>query len=261
VHEYPQKPRYDLDDLRAIVQCLRAPDGCPWDREQTHESIRKNMIEECYEAVEAINKADPVLLTEELGDVLLQVYLHAQIAQDAGAFTLDDVADGICKKLLLRHPHVFGDQEAADGEAALANWDAVKRATKGQAPGSAPMLSVPREFPALMRAQKVQKKAQTAGLDFPDIAATLQKIGEELGELTEAVHSDNAEAIADELGDLLFSAVNTARFADVDAEEVLTQATDKFIRRFTRLEQVLDKPIAETTAAALDAAWEQIKRA
>ncbi|MDR3344617.1 MAG: nucleoside triphosphate pyrophosphohydrolase [Oscillospiraceae bacterium] len=257
MYEYPQKERYTTDDLRTIIRILRAPDGCPWDREQTHESIRKNLIEECYEAVEAINCGESALLAEELGDVLLQVYLHAQIAQDEAAFDFEDVADGICKKLLMRHPHVFGDVSASTGDEALASWDAAKRKSKGQALGSVPMLGVPRELPALMRAQKVQTKARLAGVDFADMAACIAKLREELGELEQTAQSDPG-AVAEELGELLFSAVNAARFAKLDAEEALTAATDKFIARFVKLEQTLDKPLTQYSREELTAVREQL---
>ncbi|MDR1409593.1 MAG: nucleoside triphosphate pyrophosphohydrolase [Oscillospiraceae bacterium] len=261
MYQYPPKERYTTDDLRAIIRILRTPNGCPWDREQTHESIRKNLIEECYEALEAINRADNTLLAEELGDVLLQVYLHAQIAEDEAAFTFEDVADGICKKLILRHPHVFGDMSAATGDEALANWDAVKRKSKGQAPGSAPMLDIPREFPALMRAQKVQTKARMAGMDFPDLSACIAELREEMDELRQAVQSNNPSAVAEKLGDLLFSAVNVARFAELDAEETLTAATEKFINQFIKLEQSLDNLMMQHSQNELNTLWKKIKYA
>ena len=256
MQRFPQKEQYTADDLRDIIRILRSPDGCPWDREQTHESIRKNFIEECYEAVEAIDRADSTLLAEELGDVLLQVYLHAQIAEDNASFTFDDVTDGICRKLLVRHPHVFKGDNVSTGDEALASWDAAKRKSKGQAPGSVPMLDVPKVLPALMRAQKVQDKARLAGMDFPDMAACIIKLREEVDELQAA---DSTEAAAEELGDILFSAVNAARFAKIDAEEALTMATEKFIGRFIRLEQALDKPMTEYSQEELDAVWEKIK--
>jgi len=280
MYDYPSKERYTTGDLREIIRLLRSPGGCPWDREQSHASIRKNLIEECYEAVEAIDLGDKPLLAEELGDVLLQVYLHAQIAEDEKAFTLDDVTDGICKKLLTRHPHVFGGSatrrtrteiddgkgfvpasesaQVSTGEEALASWDSAKRKAKGQAPGSVPMLDVPKVLPALMRAQKVQGKARLAGMDFPDIAACLIKLREELSELEEALQS-NPEAVPEELGDLLFSAVNAARFAKADAEEALSAATEKFIGRFVRLENELDRPMTEYTQVELDEIWERVK--
>ncbi|MDR1805688.1 MAG: nucleoside triphosphate pyrophosphohydrolase [Clostridium sp.] len=256
---YPQKERYDSADLREIIQILRAPDGCPWDREQTHASIRNNFIEECYEAVEAIDTGDNALLTEELGDVLMQVYLHAQMAQEENAFSLDDVVDGICKKLLYRHPHVFGDVNAENGEQALASWDEAKRKSKGQALGSVPMHGVSKTLPALMRAQKVQKKARLAGMDFPDTAACAAKLREELDELNEALRGHGS--VQEELGDILFTAVNAARLAGFEAEELLTRSTEKFISRFERLEGLIDKPLADYSPEEQDKLWEQSKSA
>ena len=217
------------------MDLLRRPGGCPWDREQTHESIRRNFIEEAYEAVEAIDEKSPAHLQEELGDVLLQVVFHAQMEREQGGFSLDDVADGVCKKLILRHPHVFGDVRVADSAQVLTNWDAIKRVEKDQKTVTDSLNAVARSLPALWRAEKVQKKAAKAGFDWPDISGALDKLEEELAELRQALQS--GEGVEDELGDVLFSAVNAARFAGVDPEQALTGSTDKFIRRFSGLEQ------------------------
>ena len=256
------KDRYGCGDLIDIVRILRAPGGCPWDREQTHESIKKNFIEETYEVVEAINKKEPAMLREELGDVLLQIALHCEMERETGAFTFDDVCDEVCKKLIVRHPHVFGDVKADTTEQVLTNWDAIKMATKQQKSTSESMASVPRELPALMRAQKIQKKAAKAGFDWDEAAGALEKIHEEADELKEAMGKDDPAAVADELGDLLFSVVNAARFAGVDAEEALTGATDKFFRRFARVEQLAnERGIDMKTAGieALDVLWNEAK--
>ena len=256
------KERYDCNDLMDIVRILRAPGGCPWDREQTHESIKKNFIEETYEVIEAINKKEPAMLREELGDVLLQVALHCEMEREQNAFTFDDVCDEICKKLILRHPHVFGDVTAETTEQVLTNWDAIKMQTKQQKTTTESMVSVPRELPALMRAQKLQKKAAKVGFDWDDASGALDKIREEADELEEAMIGKAPDAVADELGDVLFSVVNVARFADVDAEEALTAATDKFLRRFSQVEQMAkDRGIDMKTAGieALDKLWNEAK--
>ena len=233
--KFIEKDHDDVYDLENIVDLLRRPGGCPWDREQTHESIRRNFIEEAYEAVEAIDEKSPAHLQEELGDVLLQVVFHAQMEREQGGFSLDDVADGVCKKLLRRHPHVFGDVRVADSAPVLTNWDAIKRVEKDQKTVTDSLNAVARSLPALWRAEKVQKKAAKAGFDWPDISGALDKLEEELAELRQALQS--GEGVEDELGDVLFSAVNAARFAGVDPEQALTGSTDKFIRRFSGLEQ------------------------
>jgi tetrapyrrole methylase family protein/MazG family protein len=257
------KERYDCNDLIDIVRILRAPGGCPWDREQTHESIKKNFIEETYEVIEAINKKEPAMLREELGDVLLQIALHCEMEREQNVFTFDDVCDEICKKLILRHPHVFGDVTAETTEQVLTNWDAIKMQTKQQKTTTESMASVPRELPALMRAQKLQKKAAKVGFDWDDASGALDKIREEADELEEAMAGKDPDAIADELGDVLFSVVNVARFADVDAEEALTAATDKFLRRFSQVEQMAkDRGMDMKTAGieALDKLWDEAKK-
>lgn len=230
-----EKEKYGVYDLEKIVDLLRRPGGCPWDREQTHESIRRNMLEEAYEAVEAIDEKSPAHLQEELGDVLLQVALHAQMEREQGGFSLDDVADRVCKKLILRHPHVFGNVQVEDADQVLNNWDAIKRVEKDQKTVTDAMQSVARSLPALWRAEKVQKKAAKAGFDWTDVSGAVDKLEEELGELRQALQS--GEGVAEELGDVLFSAVNVARFAKVDPEQALTGTTDKFIRRFSGLEK------------------------
>lgn len=251
-----------MDDLIEILKRLRSDDGCPWDREQTHLSIKKNLIEETYEVIEAINCNDPVLLQEELGDVLLQVVFHTQMETEAGNFDFDDVANGICKKLIERHPHVFSDCTVHSVDEVLSNWDDIKRATKGQKSQSDSMLCVPRELPALMRSQKVQHKAAKAGLDWSDVHGAFDKLQEEIEELKEAIATGDAINIAEEMGDFLFSGVNVSRLLGLDAEEVLTASTDKFIERFTLVEQFAgDKGIlmAEATASTLDALWDEAK--
>ena len=263
IDNFEFKNRYNCEDLVHIVTLLRGPGGCPWDAEQTHESIRKNFIEETYEAVEAINKKDPAMLREELGDVLLQIMLHTEMEREKGVFGFDDVCDEICKKLIVRHPHVFGEITVSSTDEVLTNWDAIKAATKHQKTVTESILSIPREFPALMRAQKTQHKAAKAGFDWSEISGAIEKIGEETAEVKAALAENDPDKIADELGDLLFAAVNVCRFAHTDAEEALTAATDKFTDRFRLVEQYArneGKQIADYTEAELDVFWEQAKK-
>ena len=263
VSDFEFKSGYNIDDLLEIMSRLRAPGGCPWDAEQTHESIKKNLIEETYEVIEAINKNDRDLLLEELGDLLMQVVFHAQIETEAGGFNFDDVCDGISKKLIERHPHVFGDVNVSGVDDVLTNWDNIKRRSKGQNKGSETMLTVPRELPALMRASKIQQKAAKLGFDWPDVAGAMDKLSEERVELKEAIESGDKAASAEELGDLLFSAVNVSRFIGCDAEEALTSATDKFITRFQKLERLAKERGIDLEAASLaemDKLWDEIKQ-
>ena len=256
--DFQYKDSYNVKDLEEIVRILRAPGGCPWDAEQTHQSIRRNFLEEAYEAAEAIDEESPEHLKEELGDVLLQVVFHARMEQEEGRFDLDDVADGVCKKLIYRHPHVFGDVSVSGTGEVLSNWEELKRKEKGQATNTDALESVARSLPALWRAEKVQKKAKKAGFDWPDVSGALDKLSEELEELKAAVAEGTN--VAEELGDLLFSAVNVSRFLKVDCEDVLNQATDKFIDRFRKVEaQAGDRPMAEMTLAELDQLWERAK--
>lgn len=256
------KEQYNIEDLIDIVEILRSPDGCPWDREQDHRSIRRDFLEETYEVIEAINKDDKDLLLEELGDVLLQVVFHTQIERENGAFELNDVADGICKKMIERHPHVFGDVNVQTSEQVLDNWDTIKKQTKKQKSQTESMLSIPREFPALMRADKVQKKASKVGFDWDNVDGAFDKIDEELRELREAVAMGVVENIHEELGDLLFSVVNVSRFIKVDCEEALTNATDKFINRFSTVENLADEKgleMKEASLKELDELWDRAK--
>lgn len=256
--DFQYKDLYNVKDLEEIVRILRAPGGCPWDAEQTHQSIRRNFLEEAYEAAEAIDEESPEHLKEELGDVLLQVVFHARMEQEEGRFDLDAVADGVCKKLIYRHPHVFGDVSVSGTGEVLSNWEELKRKEKGQATNTDALESVARSLPALWRAEKVQKKAKKAGFDWPDISGALDKLSEELEELkTAAAQGTN---VAEELGDLLFSAVNVSRFLKVDCEDALNQATDKFIGRFRKVEeQAGERPMTEMTLAELDQLWERAK--
>ena len=257
------KDKYNINDLVEIVRILRAPGGCPWDIKQTHASIKKDFIEETYEVVEAINKDDKTLLCEELGDVLLQVAFHADIERENGTFDFDDVADGICKKLIIRHPHVFGDVKADTADEVLTNWDEIKRRTKHQKSVAESIDSIPRELPALMRAAKIQSRAAKTGFDFDSADGAFDKITEETAELREAIDSGDKAKISDELGDLLFAAVNVARFTGVEAEESLTASSDKFASRFKITEELAKQRNIDMKSASieeLDVLWDEAKK-
>lgn len=259
--DFIQKNRYGINDLIRIVSILRAPGGCPWDGEQTHTSLRRELIEESCEVIEAINEEDPDHLKEELGDVLLQVVFHADIEREAGRFDLDDVADGICKKLIYRHPHVFGDVQVSGSDEVLVNWDALKRVEKGQETYTDTLNAVAKSLPALWRAEKVQKKAKKAGFDWSDASGAVDKLSEELDELKEAMAEGTN--VHEELGDLLFAAVNVSRFVKADPEEVLTGATEKFISRFAKVEELAraqGRDMAQMSLSELDKLWEEAKR-
>ena len=260
--EFERKDRYTMEDLLSIMRILRLPDGCPWDREQTHESIRTNLLEGTHEAIEAIDNGDMPGLCEELGDVLMQVVFHAQMEEEAGGFTFDDVADGVCKKLINRHPHVFGDIEVSDSAQVLQNWDAIKRAEKKMDAQTDLLRHVPKTLPSLMRAEKVQGRARRVGFDWPDVSGAWDALDSELAELKAAEAQGDADAMTDELGDVLFSVVNVARFLKVDPELALARATDKFVRRFGKTEQLARERGVDMQAASmdkLDELWEQAK--
>lgn len=262
IDNFEFKDRYNCEDFVNIMAILRAPGGCPWDIEQTHESIRRDLIEETYEVVEAINKKNPEMLREELGDLLMQVVFHADIAKADGQFDFDDVCDEISKKMIIRHPHVFGDVVADTSDEVLTNWDAIKMQTKHQQSVAEVIDQIPREFPALMRAQKVQKKAAKVGFDWDDVSGAIDKVHEETDEVVEALGNGNKEEILDEIGDLFFAAVNVARFAGVDAEEALTHATDKFASRFAGVERLANERGIDMKTAGievLDSLWDEIK--
>ena len=256
------KDNYNIDDFLHIMKLLRSPGGCPWDIEQTHKSIRKNLIEETYEVIEAIDKDDKVLLCEELGDLLMQIIFHTQMEEENGTFTFDDVCDGICKKLIIRHPHVFGDVTVNDSGEVLRNWDEIKLKTKGQKSVGESMQSVPRELPALMRAQKIQQKAAKVGFDWDDVSGALEKVSEETKELKSAVENSDSANQLEELGDLLFSVVNVSRFLKYDSEEALTFASDKFLARFLKVEELAKEKgidMKSSSLEELDRLWDEAK--
>lgn len=256
--DFQYMERYGFRDLERIMALLRTPEGCPWDRVQTHQSIRRNMLEEAYEAVEAIDEQNPEHLKEELGDVLLQVVFHACMAQEEGWFTLDDVVDGVCKKLVFRHPHVFGSVDAADTDQALNTWDAQKREEKGQKTAGDTLDAVARSLPALIRAEKIQAKARKAGFDWNDPQRAVDKLSEEVDELKQAIRDQSN--IQEELGDVLFAAVKVGRFLDVDSEQALHGTCEKFIRRFRQMEeQAQGTPLDQFELSQLEQMWEQAK--
>ena len=254
-------PAMQLARLRAIMHRLRAPGGCPWDAEQSHDSLIPNLIEEAYETVDTIQRGDFNHLKEELGDLLLQVVFHSELAQEAGHFNLDEVARGISDKLVRRHPHVFGDSAAATSEAVLEQWQQIKRNEKGD--GEKPYLhGLGKGLPALLRAVKFQKHAAKVGFDWPDEAGVLAKIQEELAELQQAIAADDPQTISEETGDLLFSIVNLTRFRGLDPEWVMATANAKFEQRFGVMERLLKAAGSSLEAASLEqmeAAWQQAK--
>ena len=252
------KESYDLRDFVALVSYLRSPNGCPWDQVQTHESIRRNFLEETYEACEAIDAGDLVHMREELGDVLMQVLFHTDIEREAGHFDIDDVADAACKKLVYRHPHVFRRDEPD-----APDWDTMKQRERAQTTTAEAMDSVARSLPALWRCDKVQAKAAKTGFEWPDVHAALDKVDEETRELRAAVVSGDAEAIGDELGDLLFAAVKVARFAGIDPEQAAHAACEKFIRRFSAMETAAANDgtaLEQCTLAQMLTLWQQAKQ-
>ncbi len=262
IKDFDFKQNYNIDDLLKIMEILRSEEGCPWDKQQTHDSIRNNFLEEAYEVVDAIDRDNKVDLKEELGDCLLQVVFHSQIAKENGDFDIEGVADGICKKLILRHPHIFGEVQADTAEKVLDNWDKIKMTEKGQQSYTDTLKSVPKAFPALMRATKVQKRAAKANFDWEDVYEPLMKVGEELSELEEAVEDGCPYKISEEFGDMLFAAVNVSRFLKVDAEQTLANATDKFIKRFEKVEQKVEEKgidMKNATLEELDAVWDEVK--
>ena len=256
-----EKEKYSIDELVMLIEVLRSAEGCPWDREQTHKSIRRDFIEETYEVIEAIDTDNKVLLREELGDVLLQVAFHADIERENGAFTLDDVANDVCVKLIHRHPHVFGDVVAESPDKVLANWEVIKSEEKERITVTDKLTAIPPMLPALMRAEKVGKKASC--FDFPDADSVMLKVKEELCELEEAMADGNSEAIEEEMGDLIFSITSLCRKLKVEPEIALNKATDKFIKRFSALENAViaeGKDIKSLDMAELDEIWEKNKR-
>jgi len=259
--------RHPLDPLVRVMARLRGPGGCPWDREQDHHSLKKYVIEEAYEVVEAIEAGDDQALVEELGDLLLQVVFHSQIASEEGRFGIDDVVQAITEKLIRRHPHVFGGASAPDAETVLANWEKLKqeeRAAKGQG-GRPPSLldGVPKSLPALMLAADVQKRAAKVGFQWDEVSGALDKVAEELDELARARAAGDRKKLFEEWGDLLFALVNVARYDGIDPEEALRRAAGKFAARFRHIEARAaenGRDLREMSLEEMDALWDEAKR-
>ncbi|OGK85393.1 MAG: nucleoside triphosphate pyrophosphohydrolase [Candidatus Rokubacteria bacterium GWC2_70_16] len=252
-----------FESLLSVMTRLRAEGGCPWDREQTRESLKPYLIEEAYEALEAIDEGSPEHIMEELGDVLFQVVFHCQVASEQGEFTMAHLLARLHDKMVRRHPHVFGDGAVANAQEALSQWERIKRGEGGSEGGPRSALEgVPRNLPALLRAQRLQSKAGRLGFDWPSWEEAWAKVREEVGELDRAAAEGNAQQVREELGDLLFSMVNAARLLGVDAEDCLRQAAEKFTRRFKEVEAAMratDRTVGEASPEQLDLTWEAVK--
>lgn len=249
-----------LQELVDVADRLLGPGGCPWDQEQTHESLKRHLLEEAYEVLEAIDSGSSDKLCEELGDLLLQPLMHAQMASLRGEFDVFDVAERLRDKLVRRHPHVFGPLAVADADEVLKNWDAIKQREKGGEPASI-LEGVPRGMASLLRAFEISKRAARAGFEWPNLEAVFDKLAEEEGELREAVASGDSARIEAEVGDLLFTAVNVARWADVEPEEALRKMLHRFTERFKAMEGASDRPLRELSPEEWDRLWERSKRA
>ena len=253
-----------FSELVAIMARLRGPDGCPWDRKQTHTTLRPYLLEEAYEALEAIDAEDNAELCKELGDVLLQVVFHAQIAAEEGRFDIEAVGQAIVEKLIRRHPHVFDDASAEGADEVLRRWEQIKKQERQEQGEAAPSLleGIPKHLPALMRAQRVQARVARQGFDWDDINGALDKVEEEFAEVRKAWEAGGAAAVEEEFGDLLFSLVNASRFLKVDSEQALRRAVAKFERRFRALEEIVHargEEVAALSLAALDEIWDEVK--
>ncbi|HHW06870.1 MAG TPA: nucleoside triphosphate pyrophosphohydrolase [Clostridia bacterium] len=254
---------YPLDPLVQIMQELRGPQGCPWDKEQTHESLKRYLVEETYEVIEAIEMADMHKLREELGDLLLQIVFHAQLASEKAAFDMNDVVAAIVHKMRARHPHVFGQEKVESAAQVLDNWENIKDKEKAKAGNRKTLMDVPRGLPALLRAEKIQARAARVGFDWPDVQGAWEKVQEEQEELLAALEKGQAEEIRDEFGDLLFALVNVARFLQVDPEEALSRTVDKFMQRFRKMEEMAAArgvDLNQLDLAGLDKLWDEAKK-
>ncbi len=249
----------NLEKLIETIRILRSPQGCEWDREQTHISLRPNMLEEAYEAVDAIDSRDMANLKEELGDVLLQVLLHSQIADDEGEFNIDDVSKELNEKLIHRHPHVFGNQKVNSTDEILANWDLLKKEEKKDRKSA--MDGISKAQSALMSAQKISKRAVKVGFEWPNEQSLLECINSEFEEFKEAAKENDKEHMEDEMGDILFAVVNLARWNKIDAEQALLHANKKFMTRFRKMEELATKPLEEYSFEEYDKLWKQAKQA
>ncbi len=263
VYMYGDSVNYTFEDLLDIMAILRGENGCPWDKEQNHKSIRNNLLEEAYELADAIDRLDKTDMVEELGDLLLQIVFHCQIAKDDNSFDINSVADGICKKLIYRHPHIFSNVKADTSEEVLSNWDKLKNKEKHMSTYTDTLKAVPNSFPACLKAQKTQKRASKAGYDFLNVNDAVKKLEEEIVELKDALDVGDKEHLFSELGDVLFSAVNISRLIGADAEEELALATNRFVTRFAHVERIaLDRgqDLSKLTDDERDILWEQAKK-
>ena len=252
----------EFDELAQIMQRLRSPQGCPWDREQNHASLKQHLLEEAYELIEAIDAGRPPDICEELGDVLLQVVFHAQIAAERGEFDLRDVVSGLAQKLYYRHPHVFGEVELETSEQVIDSWERLKRAEYPQGERESVLDGVPQVLPALQRAQKLHKRAAKVGFDWPDLSGAREKVSEEIQELDEALAAGDPAALAHEIGDLLAAVVNLSRFVGVEAEGALREANQRFESRFRAVEAAAGeqgRDLGRMSLAEMDALWERAK--
>lgn len=256
------KDKYSFNDLLEIMEKLRSENGCPWDKEQSHESLRIYMIEETYEVLEALEAKNKAKFCNELGDLLLQIVFHSQIAKENGDFQIEDVISEICRKLVSRHPHIFGKTTADTAEQVLVNWEEIKKKEKKLKTQTGVLKDVPSNLPALMRSYKVQQKAAQVGFDWDNIGDVFNKIDEEVAELKEAYQSNDMSRISDELGDTLFSIVNLARFLKIQPELALTDTTNKFIKRFEYVEKQSTeqgKKLEDMSLAEMDELWNEAK--
>jgi nucleoside triphosphate diphosphatase len=255
------KENQGFDRLMSIMHRLRAPGGCPWDAEQTHDSLKRYLVEECYEVIEAIDTKDAGHLKEELGDLMLQPVFHAAIAEEAGEFTMDDVLDTVCDKLIRRHPHVFGDQVVTSASEQVENWERIKKSEKGEERRSA-LSGVPPQLPALLKAQKITEKAARVGFDWEHVDQVFAKVLEELKEFEETMAAGDQERMEAELGDLLFAIVNLGRFLALDPEEALRKTITRFSRRFSHVEETLHaggRRLQDASLAEMDQLWDEAK--
>lgn len=250
-----------FERVMSIMRRLRAPGGCPWDAEQTHTSLKRYLLEEAYEVIEAIDSNSDELLKEELGDLLLQPLFHTAIAEERGAFTMDEVLDTLAEKLIRRHPHVFGDMSITDSQAQVENWERIKKQEKGEKRGSA-LSGIPPHLPALLKAQKITEKASRVGFDWEHVDQVMAKVMEELREFEEALANNDQQQIEAELGDLLFAIANLGRFLAVDTEEALRKTINRFQSRFGYVEEQLHArgiPLKDAGLEQMDALWEEAK--
>lgn len=263
IDKITEKSSYQIQDLVQIMKILRSENGCSWDKEQTHKSLKQSLLEEAYEAVDAAEQDDIEGLKEELGDLLMLIVFNSQIATENKSFNFDDICDGICKKLVLRHPHVFKNLKVSGTDEILENWDRIKREEKKQTSYTDTLLAVPKALPALLKAEKVQRRAKKAGFDWDEVNGALDKVLEEANEVADEIKCGNNENASMELGDLLFAIVNLSRFINTNPEQALNNATTKFINRFAKVEELANKRgiiMSETSLEELDLLWDEVKR-